>query len=291
VSGVPASTDLHVAPLTTLSPLTAEGGPALYHGRAVRIATWNVNSLKARLPRVEEWIGYARPDVLCLQETKLSDATFPHMAFQALGYESVHHGDGRWNGVAILSRVGVDGVIPGFSPGLDADRDCRLLSATCGGVGVVSVYVPNGRSLDSEHYQYKLSWLDRLRRHLAELWSPDEAVAVCGDFNIAPTDRDVWDPQAFIGSTHVSEPERAALADLESWGLVDAFRRRWPDDRLYSYWDYRAGDFHSHRGMRIDLLLLTETLASSVEWAVIDRNARKGKLPSDHAPVVVDVAR
>jgi exodeoxyribonuclease-3 len=256
----------------------------------VRIATWNVNSLKVRLPRVEEWVAYARPDVLCLQETKLSDATFPYMAFQALGYESVHHGDGRWNGVAIISRSPITEVVSGFGSGLEPDRDCRLLSATCGGVRVVSAYVPNGRSLDSEHYAYKLSWLDRLRAHLDHLWSPDEPVAVCGDFNIAPQDIDVWDPAAFAGSTHVSEPERRALQHLETWGLTDAFRRCWPDDRLYSYWDYRAGDFHSHRGMRIDLVLVTSVLAASLQWALIDRNARKGKLPSDHAPVMVDVA-
>jgi exodeoxyribonuclease-3 len=255
----------------------------------VRIATWNVNSLKARLPRVEEWVAYACPDVLCLQETKLSDATFPYMAFQALGYESVHHGDGRWNGVAIVSRSPIDDVVQGFAPGLEPDRDCRLLSATCGDVKVVSVYVPNGRSLDSDHYAYKLSWLERLRAHLEKLWSPDEPLAVCGDFNIAPEDIDVWDPSVFVGSTHVSEPERQALRHLEAWGLTDGFRHCWPDDRLFSYWDYRAGDFHSHRGMRIDLVLVTSVLASSVRWALIDRNARKGKLPSDHAPVMVDV--
>jgi len=256
---------------------------------AMRIATWNVNSLKARLARVEEWLGYARPDVLCLQETKLSDAAFPHMAFAALGYDSVHHGDGQWNGVAILSRVGVDDVVSGFCAGLEPDVDTRLISARCGGVSVTSVYVPNGRSLDADHYIYKLEWMAKLRRHLDTLVGPDEAVAVCGDFNIAPADIDVWDPSAFVGSTHVSDPERQALRDLEGWGLVDAFRARYPDDRLYTYWDYRAGDFHEHRGMRIDLILLSKTLTGRLTWALVDRNARKGKQPSDHAPLFVDV--
>ena len=255
----------------------------------MRIATWNVNSLNVRMPRVEEWLGYAAPDVVCLQETKLPDAAFPHLAFSALGYESVHHGDGRWNGVAILSRVGVEEVVMGFADGIEADSDTRLITARCGGVQVTSVYVPNGRAVDDPHYQYKLGWLDRLRAHLDATTTAADPVAVCGDFNIAPQDRDVWDPARFVGSTHVTAPERDALLRLEKWGLVDAFRARYPDDRLYSYWDYRAGDFHEHRGMRIDLILLTAPLAGSVEWALVDRTARKGKQPSDHAPVFVDV--
>lgn len=255
----------------------------------MRIATWNVNSLKARLARVEEWLAYASPDIVCMQETKLSDAAFPHMAFSALGYESVHHGDGQWNGVAILSRVGIDDVVAGFAAPLEPDSDTRLISARCGGVHVTSVYVPNGRSLDSDHYVYKLAWMAKLRQHLDHLTAPTEAVAVCGDFNIAPADPDVWDPDRFVGSTHVSEPERQALRVLEDWGMVDAFRRRYPDDRLYSYWDYRAGDFHEHRGMRIDLLLMSEPLVGRLRWALVDRNARKGKQPSDHAPVFVDL--
>lgn len=242
------------------------------------------------MPRVEEWLTYARPDIVCLQETKLSDATFPHMAFAALGYESVHHGSGQWNGVALLSKVGIDDVVAGFHSSLEPDNDTRIISAVCGGVHVTSVYVPNGRSLDDDHYVYKLAWLEKLRSHLDALGRPDQPLAVCGDFNIAPTDDDVWDPAAFIGSTHVSEPERLALARIEEWGLVDAFRHRWPEDRLYSYWDYRAGDFHEHRGMRIDLLLMTQPLIDRMEWALVDRTARKGKLPSDHAPVFVDLA-
>lgn len=255
----------------------------------MRIATWNVNSLKVRMERVPEWLSYARPDVLCLQETKLADATFPHMAFAALGYESAHHGSGQWNGVAILSKVGLDGVVMGFAPDVGPDQDTRLISARCGGVLVSSVYVPNGRSVGSDHYAYKLDWLGRLRQHLGALARPEDLVAVCGDFNIAPQDKDVWDPGAFAGSTHVTSPERQGLADLESWGLVDAFRQRWPDEKLFTYWDYRAGDFHEHRGMRIDLVLVSRPLAAKVRWALVDRNARKGKLPSDHAPLFVDV--
>jgi exodeoxyribonuclease-3 len=264
-------------------------GTHRYDDRVMRIATWNVNSLKVRMARVEEWLGYARPDVVCLQETKLADAAFPHMAFSALGYESVHHGAGQWNGVAILSRVGIDDVVEGFAVGIEADTDTRLITARCGGVAVTSVYVPNGRSVDDPHYTYKLGWLDRLRSHLDATSSSEQAVAVCGDFNIAPDDRDVWDPARFVGSTHVTAAERDALARLEEWGLVDAFRSRYHQDRLYSYWDYRAGDFHEHRGMRIDLLLLSAPLASTLSWALVDRSARKGKQPSDHAPVFVDV--
>lgn len=256
----------------------------------MRIATWNVNSLKARMGRVEEWISYARPDVLCLQETKLADAAFPTLAFSALGYESAHHGDGQWNGVAILSRVGLEEVTAGFAGGLETDQHTRLLTAYCAGTLVSSVYAPNGRSVGSEHYAYKLAWLAKLREHLDALGDPSSDVAVCGDFNIAPSDCDVWDPAAFAGATHVSAPERSALASLEEWGLYDAFRRVYPEERLYTYWDYRAGDFHNHRGMRIDLLLVSKSLADRTRWALVDRNARKGKQPSDHAPVFIDIA-
>jgi exodeoxyribonuclease-3 len=255
----------------------------------MRIATWNVNSLKVRMDRVPEWLAYAQPDVLCLQETKLADAAFPHLAFAALGYESAHHGSGQWNGVAILSKVGLEDPVMGFAEGADPDQDTRLITALCGGVRVSSAYIPNGRTVGSEHYEYKLAWLARLRAHVAALAKPSDKVAVCGDFNIAPQDIDVWDPKAFVGSTHVTPEERLALSDLEAWGLVDAFRERWPQEKLYTYWDYRAGDFHEHRGMRIDLILASRPLADSVTWALVDRNARKGKLPSDHAPLFIDV--
>jgi exodeoxyribonuclease-3 len=263
----------------------------------MRIATWNVNSLKARLPRVEEWLAYAQPDVLCVQETKLADAAFPAMAFQTLGYDSASHGEGRWNGVAILSRVGLADVMQGFGQPIPETTEdptdpveSRLISATCGGVRVSSVYVPNGRSVGSEHYQFKLRWLGQLREHLQVTGDPDTPTVVCGDFNIAPEDRDLYDPSKFVGATHVSEPERAALRRLEDWGLVDAFRLVYDQERLFSWWDYRAGDFHEGRGMRIDLVLVTKPVAERVVYALIDRNARKGKLPSDHAPILVDVA-
>ncbi len=254
----------------------------------MRIATWNVNSLKARLPRVEEWLGYAQPDVMCLQETKLADTAFPSLTFQALGYDAAHHGEGRWNGVAILSRVGLDDVVAGFTDAHEPDTDARLLWATCGGVRVASVYVPNGREVGHDHYRYKLDWLARLRVHLESHCDPARPLAVCGDFNIAPTDDDVWDPAVFAQSTHVTPPEREALAALEDWGLVDAFRRHRPEPHLYTYWDYRAGMFHKHKGMRIDLILATPPVADQVSFALIDRQARKGSQPSDHAPVLVD---
>jgi exodeoxyribonuclease-3 len=255
----------------------------------VRIATWNVNSLKARMPRVEEWLQYAAPDVLCLQETKLSDKAFPAMAFQALGYDSVHHGQGQWNGVAILSRVGVSDVANGLGEFTDPyEGDARIIAATCGGVRVVSVYVPNGREVGTEHYARKLEWLEQLRGWLDATASPVDALALLGDFNVAPEDRDVWSMKAFEGETHVTEPERAAVRRLCEWGMVDAFRVRYSQDRLFTYWDYRRGDFHQGRGMRIDLALVTPPLADRVEFALVDRNARKGQQPSDHAPLFVD---
>jgi exodeoxyribonuclease-3 len=255
----------------------------------MRVATWNVNSLKARLPRVEEWLKYATPDVLCLQETKLADADFPAMAFQTLGYDSAHCGEGRWNGVAILSRVGLDDVVAGFSDQAEDETvEARLLSATCAGVRVTTVYVPNGRSVGSEHYGAKLAWLDRVASHVSWTLDPASPAVICGDFNVAPEDRDLYDPRKFTHSTHVTPAERAAVQRLIDWGFVDVFRRLYDDDRLFTWWDYRAGDFHNHRGMRIDLLLATAPLADRATFALVDRFARKGKSPSDHAPLFAD---
>ena len=251
----------------------------------VLIATWNVNSLNARMPRVEEWLNEVKPDVLCLQETKMSDAQFPGMDFQRLGYDTVHHGEGRWNGVAILSKVGIDGVVAGFDDGSAPDPDARMLWATCGGVRVGCLYVPNGREVGHDHYAYKLAWLARLRAHLDRHHSPDELLVLLGDWNIIPADIDVWSPEAFEGSTHVTPEERAALANVVDWGLVDTLRRRYPEDGIYSYWDYRNGDFHKRRGIRIDYLLASNALAAMSTADLIDRNARKGSKPSDHAPV------
>jgi exodeoxyribonuclease III len=259
----------------------------------VRLVTWNVNSLAARLPYVLSWMTANEPDVVCVQETKLSDDAFPASAFADLGYDTVHHGNGRWNGVAIVSRLGLENPVLGFG-GAQDDEGCRILAASCDGVRVHSVYVPNGRSLDSDQYTVKLAWLERLGSYLADSCTPDEDVAVCGDFNVAPDDADVWDPAAFVDVTHTSPPERAALEKLLSWGLVDVFRRSHPEGGIFSWWDYRAGAFHLGHGMRIDLVLASESLAKRCTSAEIDRNARKknaaGDKPSDHTAVVVDFA-
>ena len=254
----------------------------------MRIATWNVNSLKARLERVEQWLADVQPDVLCMQETKLSDEAFPALAFMGMGYETAHHGQGQWNGVAILSKVGLSEVVANFAEG-EPDPDARIITALCGGVRVTSVYVPNGRSLEDDHYQYKLRWLTQLRQHVAATSSPDDAVIVTGDFNIAPDDIDVYDPAKFVGATHTSPAERALLAELCDWGMVDLFRQQHSEPKLYSWWDYRAGDFHQGRGLRIDLVLGTRSVAERCSWSIIDRNARKGQMPSDHAPVIVEL--
>jgi exodeoxyribonuclease-3 len=255
---------------------------------AVRLATWNVNSLKARLPRVEDWLATVEPDVVCLQETKMADTAFPAMALRSLGYEAAHHGEGRWNGVAVLSRVGLEGVTAGFGASAELDREARMVSAVCGGVRVASVYVPNGRSLDDDHYVYKLAWLDGLATWVEA--RTDAPLVVAGDLNIAPDDRDVWDPKSFEGSTHVSGPERARFEKLVDLGLVDVFREHYDGPGLFSWWDYRAGNFHKGKGMRIDHVLATSEVAERTTAVLIDRNARKGKSPSDHAPVVVDIA-
>jgi exodeoxyribonuclease-3 len=256
----------------------------------VRIATWNVNSLKQRLPRLLPWLDERRPDVVCLQETKLADAAFAELLGDELvtrGYEVAAHGETAWNGVAILSRVGLDDVVPGLdgAPGFP-HPEARAVAATCGGVRVTSVYVPNGRTPDSDHYVYKLAWLGSLRDAVA---AGPEAQIVCGDMNIAPTDEDVFDPEAYVGQTHVTAPERAALAGLEALGLHDVVRDRWPGERVFTYWDYRAGMFHQDLGMRIDLVLASGVVADRVRVAWVDRQARKGTGPSDHAPVIVDL--
>jgi exodeoxyribonuclease-3 len=254
----------------------------------MRLATWNVNSLTARLPRVTEWLEENHPDVLCMQETKLADEKFPEKEFAELGYESAHNGDGRWNGVGIVSRLGLEDVTRGFGT-VDDDHGRRVISAKCGGTRIFSVYVPNGRALDNEFYGVKLKWLAQLRSTLDQMNQPGSSLAVCGDFNVAPDDGDVWDPAAYVGATHVSEPERAALRAVEDWGLDDVFRR-FNDPGTFTWWDYRAGDFHNGRGMRIDLVLVSDDLVERATGAYRDRDARKGKKPSDHAPVVVDFA-
>jgi exodeoxyribonuclease-3 len=256
----------------------------------VRIASWNVNSIKQRVPRLLPWLDEREPDVVCLQETKLADDAFGELVGEALadrGYAFAAHGEPTWNGVAILSRAGLEDVVKGLdgAPGFP-HPEARAVSATCGAVRVVSVYVPNGRVPDSEHYRYKLSWLAALRDVVA---AGPEATVVCGDMNVAPTDEDVFDPDAYVGHTHVTAPERAAIAELRALGLHDVVRDRWPHERVFTYWDYRAGMFHQDLGMRIDLVLAGAPVAERVRAAWVDRQARKGSGPSDHAPVIVDL--
>ncbi|MEV1295658.1 exodeoxyribonuclease III [Pseudonocardia sp. NPDC049635] len=262
----------------------------------MRLATWNVNSAKSRLPRLLPWLDERAPDIVCLQETKLSDSDFDATFAGALaerGYAYAHHGEGRWNGVALLSRVGLDDVVRGlpdepvFAEGGRTGPDARAVTATCGGLRVTSVYVPNGRTPDDPHYGYKLRWLDALRELV--LAGDPVTTVVAGDMNIAPTDDDVWDRPAFDGATHVTPDERAALAALQATGLHDVVRDRWPGERVFSYWDYRAGRFHQDQGMRIDLVLAGDGPAARRAAAWVDRKARKGKLPSDHAPVLLDL--
>jgi exodeoxyribonuclease III len=256
----------------------------------VRVATWNVNSLKQRVPRLLPWLDERRPDVVCLQETKLADDALAEVLGDELadrGYEIAAHGEATWNGVAILSKVGLEDVVKGIEggPGFP-NPEARAISATCDGIRVVSVYVPNGREPDSEHYHYKLAWLAALKDMVA---TGPEDVIVAGDMNIAPTDDDVFDPEAYVGQTHVTPPERKALAELQQLGLHDVVRDRWPGERVFSYWDYRAGMFHQDLGMRIDLILASGPVAGRVKAAWVDRQARKGSGPSDHAPVMVDL--
>ena len=256
----------------------------------MRIATWNVNSVKQRLPRLLPWLDERRPDVACLQETKVGDEAFGELLGDELAardYAVAAHGEATWNGVAILSRVGLDDVVAGLAeaPGFP-QQEARAVAATCGGIRVNSVYVPNGRVPGSEHYEYKLAWLAALRDALA---AAPESTVVCGDMNIAPTDDDVFDPDAYVGETHVTPPEREALAELQGIGLRDVVRDRWPDERIFTYWDYRAGMFHRDLGMRIDHVLASAPVAARVQAAWVDRQARKGSGPSDHAPVIVDL--
>jgi exodeoxyribonuclease-3 len=276
----------------------------------MRLATWNVNSVKARLPRLLTWLDETKPDVVCLQETKCRADQFPAAEVEELGYATAAHGDGRWNGVAVLSRVGIEDVSNGF-PGEPAyageagaegedeqmelsepvllKPEARALGATCGGVRVWSLYAPNGRTPESAHYTYKLAWFAALRDALAEELAEGAPLVACGAYNVAPTDEDVWDPAVFAGSTHVTPPERQALADLQALGLHDVVPTILKGPHPYTYWDYRAGAFHKNLGMRIDLFYASEDVAGRVGSAYVDREARKGKGPSDHAPVVVDL--
>lgn len=271
----------------------------------MRVATWNVNSVKARLPRLLSWLDEAEPDVVCLQETKCRADMFPAAEVEELGYSTAAHGDGRWNGVAVLSRVGIEDVSNGFpgQPVYEGEAEsqtkltepvlltpeARAIGATCGGVRVWSLYAPNGRAPDSAHYLYKLDWFAALREALADELGRGLPLVACGDYNVAPTDEDVWDPAVFADSTHVTPAERQALADLLDLGLHDVVPTPMKGPHPFTYWDYRAGMFPKNMGMRIDLFYASEAVAGRVRSAYVDREARKGKGPSDHAPVVVDL--
>lgn len=254
----------------------------------MRIATWNINSINPRLPHLLSWLERTQPDVVCLQETKIPDAGFPADALRELGYDSAHLGDGRWNGVAILSRVGLTEVRAGLTdqPAFEGKVEPRAIAATCGGVRVWSLYVPNGREVDHPHYDYKLAWLDALTATAQEELGDD--LLLLGDFNIAPTDADVWDIGQFQGHTHVTDAERSKLADLQSAGLTEIAPRPLKYEIAFTFWDYRQLAFPKNRGMRIDLAFAAPALARRVKDAYVDREARKGKGTSDHAPIVID---
>jgi exodeoxyribonuclease-3 len=277
----------------------------------MRIATWNVNSLKARQEAVERWLERAAPDILMIQETKLTDSDAPVMPFAMAGYQLVHHGEGRWNGVGIAARNGMaisdlvtnfgDGPVRDSGPGgAGADTaseddfnpfdEARMLAATVDGFRIVTIYAPNGRTVGSPFYTGKLAWYGRLGRWISDTGAADGDLVIGGDFNIAPTDADVWDPAAAHGGTHVSEPERAAFRSLLDLGLTDGYRAQRPEAGRFTWWDYRAGMFHKNFGMRIDHLLLSAPVAARLVGAEIDRNARKGPpIPSDHAPLLIDL--
>ncbi|MFE4667855.1 exodeoxyribonuclease III [Streptomyces sp. NPDC056716] len=257
----------------------------------MRIATWNVNSITARLPRLLAWLESSGTDVLCLQEAKLAEDQFPFDRLRELGYEAAVHADGRWNGVAVLSRVGIEDVVRGLpgDPGYDGKHEPRAISATCGPVRVWSVYVPNGREVGHPHYAYKLQWFEALRAAVTQDAHGSRPFAVLGDYNVAPADDDVFDVAAFEGATHVTPAERAALTALRETGLSDVVPRPLKYDHPYTYWDYRQLAFPKNRGMRIDLVYGNEPLAKAVTDAYVDREERKGKGASDHAPVVVDL--
>lgn len=257
----------------------------------MRIATWNVNSVGARLPRLLAWLESAQPDVLCLQELKSTTEAFPNTEVEALGYEVAAYGTGRWNGVAILSKAGLEDVRRGLvdEPRYEDAAEPRAIGATCGGVRIWSVYVPNGREPGHPHYEYKLKWLEALNTTVVAESTPGTPFAVLGDFNIAPTDADVWDISLFTESTHVTDAERKALAVLRDAGLTDVVPRPLKYDHPYTYWDYRQLAFPKNNGMRIDLVYANEKFAGQVEDSYVDREERKGKGGSDHAPVVVDL--
>ncbi len=254
----------------------------------MKLVTWNVNSIRAREKRFFAWLDAEKPDVICLQETKVEDAGFPFDALRKAGYEVVTYGQKSYNGVAIASKKPLEDVTRGFGDGV-ADEEARVIAATTYGIRVVCLYVPNGQDLDSDRYPYKLAWFKRLEEFLSRTSSPSADVVVCGDMNVTADDGDVWAPDQWRGKIHCSQPERDALANVREWGLVDIFRKLVPDGGVWSWWDYRGVSFFKNQGLRIDHILVSESVAKRVSACTIDRNARKGQDASDHAPVTVTI--
>ncbi len=257
--------------------------------KPTKIATWNVNSIAARLPLVEQWLATAKPDVLCLQEIKCVEERFPHDAIAAAGYSAAIYGQPTYNGVAILSREPVTDVRIGLEEG-EAVGQARVISALAGDVWIVNVYIPNGQAVGTEKYTFKLDWLARLRTYLDTHMDPDTRVLLCGDFNVAPEPRDVHDPKQWEGEVLFSKPEREAIENIRAWGFEDTFRLHNQDGGFYSWWDYRAAAFRRNAGLRIDHVWVSKPLAAKCTAAWIDRETRAWDRPSDHAPVVAEFA-
>ncbi len=257
----------------------------------MKLATWNINSVRARTERLIAWLGRVQPDVVCLQEIKVEDAGFPHDVVHAAGYTAATFGQRSYNGVAILARtpLAIADVTRGMGDG-EADEDARVIAATVGGLRVVSVYVPNGQDLASDRYPYKLAWFGRLKAYLGRSSSPSADLVVCGDMNVTADDRDVWSPDKWQGKIHCSPPERTAFADMTAFGLTDVFRVHHPDGGVFSWWDYRGVSFFKNQGLRIDYVLSTASVAARCTSCVVDREARKGQDASDHAPVIAELA-
>jgi exodeoxyribonuclease-3 len=259
----------------------------------VKLATWNINSVRAREARLVAWLAKASPDVVCLQETKTEDPGFPTEALAQAGYDVVLYGQKSYNGVAIASKLPMTDVTRGFGDELSGSeklQEARVIAATIGGIRVIDVYVPNGQELGSEKYVYKLAWYQRLRRYLDKTATADTPLVLCGDFNVTSDDLDVGSPEQWAGKLHCSPDERSALRDVLTFGLIDAFRVHNPGGKIYSWWDYRGVSFFKNQGLRIDFIYATQPVADKITAVTIDRDARKGQDASDHAPVIASIA-